>query len=102
MGWYTGNLGRDHADALQNMYHLGWTYLTEGRLEDAEKLQLEVLEVRRRLLGDKHQDTVSSMSDLASTYMRQDRYIEAEKLQVEVTEMSKRLLGDNHLIRSTA
>ena len=43
----------------------------EGRLNEAEKLQLEVLEQRGKILGMEHPDTIREAANLASTYWSQ-------------------------------
>jgi hypothetical protein len=45
---------------------------------------VEVLGLRREVLGEKHPDTIGSMAHLAVTYHAQGRFAEAEKIKVEV------------------
>ncbi|KAI9856990.1 MAG: hypothetical protein M1824_005022 [Vezdaea acicularis] len=71
-------------------------YSTRGRWDEAERLQVTVLETRKRTLGEKHLDTLTSMAHLASTYQSQGRWGEAEGLQVTVLETTKRTLGEEH------
>src|ERR1700733_10974193 len=82
--------------AWTSMGNLAATYRQQGRLNEAEKLQVDVMELMKRLLGAEHPDTLTSMANLATTYMRQGRWNEAEKLQVNVMELSKKLLGTKH------
>jgi tetratricopeptide (TPR) repeat protein len=71
--------------------------LWENRfLEDAEKLQVQVMETRIHILGVEHPDTLGSMNALALTYYQQKRLKEAEKLQVQVMEMSSQIFGAEH------
>jgi DNA polymerase III delta prime subunit len=72
------------------------TLLSDGRYEEAEELFVEVMETRKRVLGDEHPDTLTSMANLAATYRNQGRWNEAEKLEVQVMETRKRVLGDEH------
>ncbi|KAH8194219.1 hypothetical protein TruAng_011616 [Truncatella angustata] len=67
-----------------------------GRWEEAEKLEVEVMETRKQKLGADHPDTLTSMANLASTFWNQGRWEEAEKLEVEVMETSKQELGADH------
>ncbi|GAB1199720.1 hypothetical protein APSETT444_009077 [Aspergillus pseudonomiae] len=76
--------------------NIGDCLYSDGRLKEAEKLQLQVLELRKPLLGPEHPDTLTSMANLASTYRDQGRWKEAEKLQLEVLELRKPLLGPEH------
>ncbi|KAF2633298.1 kinesin light chain 3 [Macroventuria anomochaeta] len=69
---------------------------SDGQYNRAEKLQVEVMQTSKRVLGDEHPDTLTSIANLASTYMKQGRWSKAEKLEVEVMKTSKRVLGDEH------
>ena len=45
------------------------TGIGEGRtLNEAEQLEVQVLEMTKKLLGAEHPDTLSSMENLATTY----------------------------------
>ncbi|KAI0616951.1 kinesin light chain 3 [Pyrenophora tritici-repentis] len=69
---------------------------SDGRYEEAEELQVQVMETRKRVLGDEHPNTLTSMGNLAATYRNQGRWKEAEELQVQVLQTSKRVLTDEH------
>jgi tetratricopeptide (TPR) repeat protein len=77
-------------DLLANLYSL------QGRLDEAEKLELEVLELSKKVLGAEHPNTLRSMSTLASVFHNQTRLDEAEKLALEAMELSKKVLGAEH------
>ena len=62
----------DVADRLQHVYVDG------GRWEEAEKLQVLVVEMSKRVLGNEHLSTLTSMGNLALTYWNQGRWKEAE------------------------
>jgi tetratricopeptide (TPR) repeat protein len=49
------------------MHALALTYQAQGRKADAARIQEEVLEKRRRILGEEHPDTLAAMHDLALT-----------------------------------
>ncbi|SLM38770.1 violaceus kinesin [Lasallia pustulata] len=87
------------------MADLAATYHQQGRSKEAEEIKLEVLELRKEVLGEKHPDTIYSMADLAATYHQQDlaatyhqqgRSKEAEEIYVEVLELRKEVLGEKH------
>ena len=59
-------------------------------------LFVQVMETRKRALGQQHPDTLTSMANLASTYWNQGRWQEAEELEVQVMETSLRVLGQEH------
>jgi hypothetical protein len=65
-------------------------------LEEAEPLEAQALEARRRVLGAEHPDTLKSISNLALIYQDQGRLEEAELLRVQELETRKRLLGAEH------
>ena len=67
-----------------------------GDWNSAEELGVQVMEMRKRLLGAEHPFTLSSMGNLAKTYSDQGRWIEAEHLHGQVMEMMKKLLGAEH------
>ena len=70
-----------------------------GDFSSAEQLEVQVMDMRKKLLGAEHPDTFSSMANLASIYWNQRRWNEAEQLPVEiqVMDMTKNLLGAEHL-----
>jgi tetratricopeptide (TPR) repeat protein len=72
------------------------TLSSDGRYKEAEELQVQVIETRKRVLGDEHPDTLASIANLASTYRNQGRWKEAEELEVQVIETRNRVLGDKH------
>ena len=67
-----------------------------GRWDEAEKLELQVMKTRKRVLKEEHPDTLTSMANLAVTYRNQGRWDEAEKLQMQVMESRKRVLKEEH------
>src|SRR5438477_9418238 len=75
------------------MAKLGRTYKDQGRWEEAEKLEVQVMETRKTKLGADHPSTLTSMANLASTYRNQGRGGEGEKLNAREMETSKTKLG---------
>jgi tetratricopeptide (TPR) repeat protein len=89
---YVPILGEEDARTLDSMGLLGEVLRSSGRLEEAETMQVKVLETRRKLRYDDlslHHD----MDGLASTYRDQGRYAEAEKLQLQIYEARKKEFG---------
>src|SRR5204863_5431303 len=78
------------------MANLASTYRNQGRLKEAEELEVQVMETRKRVLGAEHPATLTSMANLASTYRNQGRWKEAKELEVQVMETSLRVLGAEH------
>ncbi|KAI5809273.1 P-loop containing nucleoside triphosphate hydrolase protein [Pyronema omphalodes] len=69
----------------------------DGRLEEVQKLEEKVLEVRRRTLGEEHPDTLHTMQSLAITYKQlSGRLKEAQELEEKVLEVKRRILGEEH------
>jgi Tetratricopeptide repeat len=66
-----------------------------GKLAEAAKMK-EVLEKRRRILGEKHPDTVTAMNNLARTLEDLGQLDETAKMQKDVLEKRRRILGEDH------
>ncbi|WZH42130.1 uncharacterized protein QYS62_003120 [Fusarium acuminatum] len=86
--------GREERARL--LHRVAGYFFYEGRWKEAEELQVDVVEIRRRVLGEEHPDTLKGMNNLASTYWNQGRWKEAEELGVDVMEIMKRVLGEEH------
>jgi hypothetical protein len=67
-----------------------------GDFNNVEQLEIQVMDMRKKLLGAEHPDTITSMANLASTYQNQGRWNEAEQLEIQVMDMRKKLLGAEH------
>lgn len=68
---YSNQLRAEHPDTLNSIYNLAMIYLYQGLWEEAEKLQVQVLEARKRVIGAEHPDTISSMHNLVRMYKHQ-------------------------------
>jgi serine/threonine protein kinase/Tfp pilus assembly protein PilF len=88
--------GKDNPLTLQNVNSLAVLYTKQKKYEEAERLFDEVLEARKRKLGDNHPETLESKNDLAVLYKEQAKYQEAEKLLLEAIEGRRLKLGDTH------
>ncbi|KAJ7357900.1 hypothetical protein DFH08DRAFT_437176 [Mycena albidolilacea] len=71
-------------------------YFDSGRYQEAELLEVAVLEKQKQLLGVDHPDTLRAMENLATTYHQLGRYQEAKPLEVAVSEKWKQFLGVDH------
>ena len=67
-----------------------------GDWNNAEQLEIQVIDKRKKFLGAEHPDTLKNMGNLASIYQDQGRWDEAEKLFVQVIDMKQKLLGAEH------
>ena len=63
---------------------------------DAERLEVQVMQKRKEKLGPDHEGTLTSMADLAYTYWNQGRWDDAEKLEVKVMQARRDKLGSDH------
>jgi serine/threonine-protein kinase len=93
-----GALGVDHPDTLATMSELGYT-LCEGKKDCAEgvKLNQEVLEKQKRIMGSEAHYTLVTMDNLAILLAEDGRPAEAEKLQQEALEIHLRVFGPENL-----
>ena len=67
-----------------------------GDLNSAEQLEVQVMDMRKKLLGADHAETLACMANLACTYWSQRRWNVAEQLQIQVMDMIKKLFGPEH------
>jgi predicted RNA-binding protein Jag len=91
--WQMGHIREYYDDKWVNF---ALVLSENGDLNNAEQLEFEVMEMRKKLLGAEHPDTLTAIGNLASTYMHQGRWNEAEQLEVQVMNMRKKLLGADH------
>jgi tetratricopeptide (TPR) repeat protein len=90
-------IGLDESGQASMLAEVGRIFYDEGRWSEAEKIQVQVMETRRRVLGEEHPDTLTSTANLALIHRDQGRWSEAEKIQVQVIETMTRILGEEHL-----
>lgn len=78
------------------LYKTAWYLWRMGKGVDAERLALQSMNVRTRVLGQEHDETLNSMGMLGLVYNLRDRLDAAAELQVQVMETWKRKLGTDH------
>ncbi|OCK76768.1 hypothetical protein K432DRAFT_265065, partial [Lepidopterella palustris CBS 459.81] len=61
-------LGAEHLKTLNSINSLRLTYRNQGRWKEAEKMDVQVMEMSSRVLGEEHPDTLTSMAHLAHTW----------------------------------
>ena len=76
-------LGPEHPDTLASSNNLALLVQQRGRLDEAESLLRQCLEIKRRVLGSEHTETLTTMQNLAILYSQMGRNSEAEPLLVE-------------------
>jgi Tetratricopeptide repeat len=62
------NLGAEDECTLGSMGDLAWFYMKQDRWEEAEELEVQVMETCKRVHGPKHRDTLTSMANLVLIY----------------------------------
>ena len=78
------------------MANLASTYRNQGRWKEAEELEVQVMETRKRVLGAEHPDTLTSMNNLAFTWKGHGRDAEAIKLMEKCVQLRTLVLGADH------
>lgn len=72
---------------------LAYYFWSQGRSAEAERLDLQLVEDKKREFGPEHAETLESIAGLASTYYDQARWPEAEELDTFLVSTRKRTLG---------
>jgi tetratricopeptide (TPR) repeat protein len=88
---------KDEEKYVDMVQKTGNCLYSDGRSKEAEDQFLQVLKIRKQVLGPENPDTLTSMSDLAATYCSQGRWKESEELELQVMERRKQVLGPEHL-----
>jgi CHAT domain-containing protein/Tfp pilus assembly protein PilF len=73
-----------------------FSYTSQGKNLEAEKIHLRRVEILRKNEGEEHPNYLSSLNTLARFYIDQGKYEEAEYLLLNVLEKRKKILGENH------
>ena len=86
----------EHINTIRAMENPAVTYHTLEKYTQAEKLKIEVLDARSRILGVEHLDTFRAISNLAVKYHSLGKYTEAEKLEIQ----AQRVLEQSILLQT--
>jgi hypothetical protein len=78
------------------MHNLASTYWNQGRWDDAERLDVQVMETRKTKLGADHPHTLTSMNNLAYTQRSLGREVEAIELMRECVQLCQQRFRPNH------
>ena len=78
------------------MGNLAITLGAQGKLEEAGVMQTEVLEKKRRILGEEHPHTISTTNSLATTLGGKWKHEEARMMQ-EVLGKRRTILEGQHI-----
>ncbi|KAL4782389.1 hypothetical protein BJX76DRAFT_369205 [Aspergillus varians] len=72
---------------------LAYYFWSQGYYQESEKLDVLIVEEKKREFGPEHSETLESITGLAATYHDQARWTEAEELDLFVLKMRKKTLG---------
>jgi hypothetical protein len=78
------------------MVRLAMVYIAQDRYAEAEVMGVQVLELRREVLGERHPDTLYSMQSLALVCNLQGRDNDAISLMDECLQLRREVLGLEH------
>jgi tetratricopeptide (TPR) repeat protein len=67
-------------DMIPTLINLGFIYMKQNLPDKAEPLAAQILQVRRRRLGERHPETVASTRELAHIHLQQGRLEETGQL----------------------
>lgn len=76
-------VGADCEDAALVMGTLAWLYSNEGRHDQAEELERQVVKIRQRILGKSHNHTIVALENLRHSLLAQGKYEGAKSLGYE-------------------
>ncbi|KAG8527916.1 uncharacterized protein KY384_006832 [Bacidia gigantensis] len=93
------HLGYDHEATLTTMGVLGVSYSMRGKdfWRKAQDIQLHVLDLSRRTLGENHRLALKSESRLAITYNKEGKHQRSKELHVQILQKMKTILGEDDL-----
>ena len=92
-----GGLGEESDVALAAAGTVATVALDQGRLAEAEKSFLHLLEVARKAAGtDDDIRVLQTMSNLGQVYLAQERYADAERITADALARARRVLGNDH------
>ena len=87
--------GQDVIGYLDDAYvKFGNLLQKQGYLEEAETLQIQVLDTRNRILGEKHPETIYAMRNLAKTFGSLGKYTEGKKLEIHIQDVRSRIFEE--------
>ena len=82
----------EHPNTIRAMANVAATYHSLGKYTESEKLGIQVLDARNKILGVQHPHTIQAMESLAATLRSLRKYKEAEKLVIQAQEVKSRVL----------
>lgn len=89
-------LPQDHPNTLTAKGAISAALIEQGKLKEAEAMELELLESFKTILGEDHQYTLFSVVKLGTIYSYMDRLEDALPYGIEAVETYKNTLGEKH------
>jgi CHAT domain-containing protein len=86
-------LGVEHPDYAASLNDLACKKARYGKYLEAISLEIEAMEIRKKILGTKHLDYAISLANLSGFYDEIGNYTEAIRLGTEALSIKKELLG---------
>ena len=87
-------LGPEHPDTLRLRGQLGPVLTSQGRYQEAERLEQTLLDEELRVLGPEHRITLATRRDLFSLLGAQGHPVEAETIGRETVDLERRIFGN--------
>ena len=91
------SLAADDDALLSTLGVISYAYHQQERFQEAEELQVEIMEQRMKNGGETDESTLIAMTNLAQTYKSLGRFEKAEELFLRVHDLQPRILGLEHL-----
>ena len=76
-GWHAAKDSRIITILIDSLSSL---FVGQGLWDQAEELEMQAMETRKRMLGTEHPDTLTSMTKIALMNKKHDRYYQADEL----------------------
>lgn len=81
---------------IDYMQDVGSCLYSDGRYNEAEELEVQVMETRKQVLGPEHPDTLTSMTNLAYTWKSLGNIQDALAMMNKCVELRNKVLGSDH------
>ncbi|KAK5263518.1 hypothetical protein LTR96_011102 [Exophiala xenobiotica] len=66
------------------------------RFREAEEMQRQTLDPKKKVFGEEHPTTLCSLNNLAAVLEQQGKYEEAEQMHRQTLDLRKKVLGEEH------
>ena len=94
--------GGSRADVATSLSDLALVLRDQGKYAEAEALQREALELRRKLYGNEHPEVALAQNSLALMLRSEGKLAESEKIHRETLAMQTKMFGHEHLAVATS